>query len=103
MQISSYKWTLHHGWKHGKVCTKSNVRKIIWGLYIKRLTSRWFYEDNNIFLGTLFLNLCLHGLQKLSCYNHVFLHYLQVLEFDLKFVTTWKIKFEYLKVGESFL
>jgi hypothetical protein len=22
-------------------------------------------------LGTLFLNSCLHGLQKLNCYNHV--------------------------------
>jgi len=41
-----------------------------------------------LFLGTLFPNLCLHELQKLNCYNHVFLHYLQVLELDLKFVTT---------------
>jgi hypothetical protein len=33
-----------------------------------------------IFFGTLFLNSCLHELQKLNCYNHVSLHYLQVLE-----------------------
>jgi hypothetical protein len=39
-------------------------------------------------LGILFLNSCLHELQKLNFYNHVFLHYLQVLELDLKFVTT---------------
>ncbi len=43
-----------------------------WGLYIKWLISRWFYGDNNIFLGTLFLKSCLHGLQKLNFYNHVF-------------------------------
>jgi len=55
------------------------------------------------FWGTLFLNFCLHGLQKLNCYNHVFLSYLQVLELDFKFVTVWKIKFKYLKVGEIFL
>jgi hypothetical protein len=54
-------------------------------------------------LGTLFLNSCLHGLQKLNCYNHVFLSYLQVLELDLKFVAVWKIKFKYLKIGEMFL
>jgi hypothetical protein len=39
-----------------------------------------------LFLGILFLNSCLHGLQKLKCYNHVFLNYLQILELDLKFV-----------------
>jgi hypothetical protein len=39
-----------------------------------------------LFLGTLFLNSCLHEFQKLNCYNHVFLHYLQVLELDLRFV-----------------
>jgi hypothetical protein len=39
------------------------------------------------FLGTLFLNSCLHGLQKLNYCDHVFLNYLQVLELDLKFVT----------------
>jgi hypothetical protein len=57
----------------------------------------------NVFLGTLFFNLCLHGLQKLNCYNHVFLSYLQVLELDLKFVTVWKKKYKYLKVDEMFL
>jgi hypothetical protein len=57
----------------------------------------------NFFLGTLFFNPCLHGPQKLNCYNHVFLSYLQVLELNLKFVTIWKIKFKYLKVGEMFL
>jgi hypothetical protein len=56
-----------------------------------------------LFLGTLFLNSCLHELQKLNCYNHVLLHYLQVLELDLKFVVVWKIKFKYLKVSEMFL
>jgi len=56
-----------------------------------------------LILGAWFLNSCLHELQKLNCYNHVFLHYLQVLELDLKFVTIWKIKFMYLKVGEMFL
>jgi hypothetical protein len=40
-----------------------------------------------LFLGTLFLNSYLHELQKLNCYNHDFLYYLQVLELDLKFVT----------------
>ncbi len=45
----------------------------------------------------------MHELQKLNCYDHVFLHYLQVLELDLKFVVAWKIKFKYLKVGECFL
>jgi hypothetical protein len=40
----------------------------------------------DFFLGTLFLNSCLHGLQKLNSYNYVFLNYLQVLELDLKFV-----------------
>jgi hypothetical protein len=53
-------------------------------------------------LGTLFLNSCLHGLQKLNYYNHVFLTYLQKFELDLKFVVVWKIKFKYLKVGEIF-
>jgi hypothetical protein len=43
-------------------------------------------------LGTLFLNSCMHGLQKL-----------QVLELDLKFMVVWKIKFKCLKVGEMFL
>jgi hypothetical protein len=57
-----------------------------------------------LFLGTLFLNSCLHEFQKLKInYNHVFLHYLQIFEFDLKFVTVSKIKFKYLKVGEIFL
>jgi hypothetical protein len=32
-----------------------------------------------------------------------FLHYLQVLELNLEFVTIWKIKFKYLKIGEMFL
>ncbi len=32
---------------------------------------------------------------KANCYNHVFLHYLQVLELDLKFVAIWKIKLKY--------
>jgi len=40
-----------------------------------------------IFLfGALFFNSCLHGLQNLNYYNHVFKNYLQVLELDLKFV-----------------
>jgi hypothetical protein len=39
-----------------------------------------------LFLSTLFLKFYLHELQKLNCYNHVFLHYLQILELDLKFV-----------------
>jgi hypothetical protein len=40
-----------------------------------------------LFLGTLFWNSCLHGLQKLrNCYDYVFLKYVQVLELDLKFV-----------------
>jgi hypothetical protein len=56
-----------------------------------------------LFLGKLFLNSCLHGLQKLNYYNHVFLNYLQVLEIDLKRVAIWKIKFKYLKIGEMFL
>jgi hypothetical protein len=30
------------------------------------------YGDNNIFLSTLFLNSCSHGLQKLNYYDHVF-------------------------------
>ncbi len=55
------------------------------------------------FLGILILNSCLHGFQKLNCYNHVFKNYLQVFELDLKFVTIWKIKFKYLKIGEIFL
>jgi hypothetical protein len=33
-----------------------------------------------LFLGTLFINFYLHGLQKLNCYNHVFLSYLKILE-----------------------
>jgi hypothetical protein len=57
----------------------------------------------NSFLGTLFLNFCLHGLQKLNCYNHVFKNYLQVLELDPKFMAVSKIKFKYLKVSEMFL
>jgi hypothetical protein len=55
-----------------------------------------------IFLGVLFLNFCLHELQKLNFYNHGFLHYLQVLELDLEFVVAWKMKFKYLKVCEIF-
>jgi hypothetical protein len=55
------------------------------------------------FLGVLFLNSCLHGLQKLNFYNHVFKSYLQVLKLDLKFVVVRKIKFKYLKVNEIFL
>jgi hypothetical protein len=39
-----------------------------------------------LFWGTLFLNFYLHEFQKLNCYNHVFLHYFQVFESDLKFV-----------------
>jgi hypothetical protein len=39
-----------------------------------------------LLLGTLFFNSCLHELQKLNCYNHVFKKYLQVLELDLKFM-----------------
>jgi hypothetical protein len=38
------------------------------------------------FLGTLFFNSYLHGLQKLNCYNHVLKNYFQVLGLDLKFV-----------------
>jgi len=41
-------------------------------------------------LGTLFLNSCLHELQKLNCYNHVLLKYFQVLELNLKFVIVFK-------------
>jgi hypothetical protein len=40
-----------------------------------------------LFFDTLFLNSCLHELQKLNYYNYVFLKSLQVLELDLKFVT----------------
>jgi hypothetical protein len=54
-------------------------------------------------LGTLFLNFCLHELQKLNFNNHDFKNYLQVLALALKFVEIWKIKFKYLKVGEMFL
>jgi hypothetical protein len=43
---------------HGKIYTKSSVRKKNWDLYIKEF-------------GTLFLNSCLHELQKLNFYNHV--------------------------------
>jgi hypothetical protein len=50
-----------------------------------------------LFLGAWFLNSCFHELQKLNCYNRVYLHYLQVLELDLKFVTVWKLTFMYLK------
>jgi hypothetical protein len=52
---------------------------------------------------TLFLNSCLHRLQKLNCYKHVFLNYLIGTWIGLKFVVVWKIKFKYLKVCESFL
>jgi hypothetical protein len=45
---------------------------ILWGLYI--------------YISTLFLNFCLHRLQKLNYYNHDFLNYLRVFELDLKFV-----------------
>jgi hypothetical protein len=90
-------------WKHDKVYTKSSINNKYKGLWIKGPTSKWFYGDNNIFLGTLFFNFCLHGLQKLNCCNHVFLKYLQVLELDLKFAAIWKIKFKYLKVAEMFL
>jgi len=55
------------------------------------------------FLGTLFLNSCLHGLQKLNDSNHILKSYLQAFELDLKFMVVWKIKFKYLKVGEMFL
>jgi hypothetical protein len=34
-----------------------------------------------IFLGTLFLNSCLHGFQKLNYYDHIFKSYLQVFGF----------------------
>jgi len=54
-------------------------------------------------LGKLFINSCLHGLQKLNCYNHVFENYLKVLELNPKFVAVSKIKFKYLKVSEMFL
>jgi hypothetical protein len=37
-------------------------------------------------------------LQKLNVYNHVYLHYLQILGLDLKVVIVSKIKFKYLKV-----
>jgi hypothetical protein len=50
-----------------------------------------------LFLGTLFLNSCLHEFQKLNCNNHVFKKYFQVLELDLKFVTIEKKKSKYLK------
>jgi len=39
-----------------------------------------------LLLSTLFLNFGLHELQKLNFHNHVFLHYLQVLELNLKFM-----------------
>jgi len=38
------------------------------------------------FLGTLYFDYFLHGLQTLNCCNHVFKNYFQVLELDLKFV-----------------
>jgi len=41
-----------------------------------------------LFMGTSFLNFCLHELQKLNYHNHVLKKYLQVLELGLKFVTT---------------
>jgi hypothetical protein len=50
-----------------------------------------------LFLGRLFLNSCLHELQKLNYYNHDFLYYLQVLELDLKFVTKLKNKIQILE------
>jgi hypothetical protein len=56
-----------------------------------------------LFLDTSFFNSCAHGLQKLNCYNHVFLKYLQLFELNLKFVTIWKIKVKYLKACEMFL
>jgi hypothetical protein len=59
--------------------------------------------DNIKKLGTLFLNFCLHEIQKLNYYNHVFKSYLQVLKLDLKFVVVWKIKFKYLKASEMSL
>jgi hypothetical protein len=49
-------------------------------------SSKKFMRIIIFLLGTLFLNSCLHGFQKLNGYNHVFLSYLQVLELDLKFV-----------------
>jgi hypothetical protein len=55
------------------------------------------------YLGKLFFNSFLHGLQKLNYYNHVFLSYLQVFKLDLKFVAVKKLKFKYLKVGEMYL
>jgi hypothetical protein len=39
-----------------------------------------------LFLGTLFPNFCLHGLQKLNHYNFLFKNYLKIFELDLKFV-----------------
>jgi hypothetical protein len=56
-----------------------------------------------LILGTLFLDSCAHGFQKLNCYNHVLKNYFKVFKLDLKFVLVWKIKFKYLKVGEMFL
>jgi len=70
---------------------------------MKGLTSRGFYKDNNKKIGYIYINSCLHKLQKLNCFHHIFLHYLQVLKLDLKFVTIWKIKIKHLKVGEMFL
>jgi hypothetical protein len=53
---------------HGKIYTKSSVRKKNWDLYIKELTSMKIFFKK---IGTLFLNSCLHELQKLNFYNHV--------------------------------
>jgi len=56
-----------------------------------------------LFLGTLFLNSCLHEFQKLNCYNYVFSHYLQILELNLK-CDNLKNKVQiFKKVGEMFL
>jgi len=65
--------------------------------------SKWFYGDNNILWGILIINSCMHGFQKLNCYNHVFKNDLQVLELDIKFVVVWKINFKCLKIGEILL
>jgi hypothetical protein len=51
----------------------------------------------------VYFNSCLHELQKLNCYNHVFLIYFQLLELDLKFVEISGKKLKYLKVGVIFL
>jgi len=56
--------------------------------------SKWFYGDNNILWGILIINSCMHGFQKLNCYNHVFKNYLQVLELDIKICGSLKNKFQ---------